>query len=322
MEQYLEKLYLNENEPTYLSGENALFREAKKKFPKIKVEDVRTFLEKQETYTRHKPVKRYKPLKTIAAGLDVDQQIDLADMRRIKKENNHHGYILTCVDVLSRYAWAVPVKNKSAENVAKAYQKIIDEGRIPWRVFSDKGREFMGEFRKLLEANDIQQIFIENPVVKASLAERYNRTLKSRLYKYFTKSGTYKWIKILPKIVRAINHSVHRTTGMRPVDVTHKNAQDLYKKLYGEAKQLRIQNKQKNKGKYNVGDLVRISEEKGAFTRGYTPNFSKEVFVVAKKLFRDQIVYQLKDFEGEDLTSIFYEPELVRVRLDGPTGQQ
>ena len=321
MEEHLKKLYLDDKQSTYLSGESALYREAKKNFPNIRLEDVRTFLEKQEPYTRHKPVRRYKPLKTIAAGLDVDHQIDLADMRRIKKDNNHHGYILTCIDVLSRYAWAIQVKNKSAENVAKAYQKILDEGRVPWRVFSDKGREFMGEFRKLLEDNGIQQIFAENPVVKASLAERYNRTLKTRLYKHFTKTGTYKWVKILPKIVNAINHSVHRVTGMRPVDVTNENAQKLYKKLYAGAKERRLKNKKKNKGKYSVGDLVRISEEKGAFTRGYTPNFSKEIFVVAKKLFKDQIVYQLKDLEGEALTSIFYEPELVRVRLDGNASQ-
>jgi hypothetical protein len=252
--------------------------------------------------------------------MDSDHQIDLADMRSVKKYNNQFNYILTCIDVLSRYAWAIPVKNKTAALVAAAYQKIIDEGRKPWRIFSDKGREFMGEFKKMTESNDITLIFTENPIVKASMVERYNRTLKTRLYKHFTKTNSFKWLKILPKIVRAINHSVHRITEMRPADVTHQNAQKLYKKLYSKAKHMRMVNKKKHKGKFEIGDVVRISKEKGVFYKGYTPNFKSEKFIVAKKLIRDQIVYTLKDFEGVDLTSIFYEPELVKVRSsDGGT---
>ena len=240
MEKYLDRLYFDENEPTYLGGITGVHKAAKKKFPTIKLADVKNFLEKHDTYTRHKPSKKHKPLKTIAYGMDSDHQIDLADMRSVKKYNNNFNYILTCIDVLSRYAWAIPVKNKTAANVAAAYQKIIDEGRKPWRIFSDKGREFLGEFKKLTVENDITLIFTENPIVKASMVERYNRTLKTRLYKHFTKTNTFKWLQILPKIVRAINHSVHRITGMRPADVTHQNAQKLYKKLYSKANYMRL----------------------------------------------------------------------------------
>jgi hypothetical protein len=312
MNKHLEKLYFNEDEPTFLGGVNALHRKAKEKYPQLKLKEVKSFLEKHEAFNRHKPVKRYKTLKTISAGLDVDHQIDLADVRRIKESNKGHSYILTCIDVLSKYGWAFPVKDKRAATVAKAYKKIIDEGRKPWRVFSDKGREFKGEFGQLLKDNDIMYITTENPNVKASLAERFNRTLKTRLYKYFTKSNTTHWLKILPKIVKAYNHSINRMTGMRPVDVTHKNDQLVYKRLYGESLRMRTRNQSKE-GKFNVGDLVRIEEERGAFFRGYTPNFSKEIFVVSEKQKRDQIVYKLKDLKSEDLTSIFYEPELSKV---------
>ena len=319
MNKYLEKLYFDENEPTFLGGVNALHRKAREKFPTIKLKQVKDYLVKHDAYNRHKQVKRYKTLKTVSAGLDVDHQIDLADMRRIKSWNRGQSYILTCVDVLSKYGWAIPVKNKSAANVAKAYKKIIDEGRKPWRVFSDKGREFKGEFAKMLKENDIQQIFTENPTIKASLAERFNRTLKIRLYKYFTKTNTMHWLKILPKIARAYNHTVSRITEMRPVDVTHKNDQHVYKKLYSNADTLRKNNK-RNEGKFDVGDLVRIEENRGAFFKGYTPNFKEEIFIVAEKQKRDQIVYKLKDLKGEDLTSIFYEPELSKVgNNDGGT---
>jgi hypothetical protein len=313
MNKFLEKIYLDENEPTFLGGVNALYKTAKQKFPQIKQKDVVEFLEKYESYTRHKPIKNHKSLKTISAGLDVDHQIDLCDMRKIKKDNKNYSYILTCIDVLSKYGWAIPVKDKSAANVAKAYQKIIDEGRKPWRVFSDKGREFKGAFGELMNKHGIQHIFVENPIVKASLAERYNRTLKTRLYKYFTKTKLLKWLDILPKIVKAINHSINRMTGMRPVDVTHKNDQLVYKRLYNNSRIMRNKNN-KRKPKYKIGDLVRISEERGAFYKGYTPNFSSEIFIISKILKRDQVVYKLKDLKSEDLTSIFYEGELVKDR--------
>jgi ribosomal protein S17 len=316
MDRYLENLYTNQNEPTFLGGINGLYKAARKQFPKIKVDDVKRFLEKHDSYTRHKPVKRHGSLKTISAGLDVDHQIDLCDMRGIKEFNKNFSYILTCIDVLSKYGWGIPVKDKSAGNVSKAYQKIIDEGRKPWRVFSDKGREFKGEFKKLMDEHGIQHIMTENPIVKASLAERYNRTLKTRLYKYFTRTKTLKWLDILPNIVKAINHSVNRTTEMRPVDVTHKNDQSVYKKLYRKTKLMRKKNISK-KSRFKLGDLVRISEERGPFYKGYTPNFSNELFIITKVLRRDQIVYKLKDLEGEELTSIFYEAELAKVNNDG-----
>ena len=108
---------------------------------------------------------------------------------------------------------------------------------------------------------------------------------------------------------------------MRPVDVTHQNAQKLYKKLYSNAKHMRLKNKKKkNKGKFQIGDVVRISKEKGVFYKGYRPSFKSEKFIVSQKLIRDQIVYKVKDYEGGELSSIFYEPELVRVRSnDGGT---
>ena len=89
MEKYLEKLYFNEDEPTYLGGISRVYKEAKTKFPDIKMRDVKEFMENNDTYTRHKPVRKYKALKTIAYGLDSDHQIDLADMQNVKESNNN-----------------------------------------------------------------------------------------------------------------------------------------------------------------------------------------------------------------------------------------
>jgi histone acetyltransferase (RNA polymerase elongator complex component) len=111
-------------------------------------------------------------------------------------------------------------------------------------------------------------------------------------------------------------------TGMKPVDVTHENDQIVYKRLYDSTKRKREINIRKTKTKFNVGDSVRISKERGVFDKGYTANFSDEIFVVSEVLRRDQIVYKLKDLRGEAVTSIFYGPELVRVRAGKNDGVQ
>jgi len=271
------------------------------------------FLSSQDVYTLHKPNVKYKSSPIIAAGMDCDWQIDLADFQKIKKYNQGYSYILTCIDVLSKYGFAVPIKKKTSSEIISAFHEILSSGRKPWRVFSDKGREFVNkEFKDFLYKNDIKFITMENPITKAANVERYNRTLKARIYKYFTAKRTLNWIKILPAIVKAINHSVNRMHQMRPVDVTHENEQMVYERLYGN-KVI----KSSKKTKFQIGDLVRITKEKGAFVKSYLPTRTQEIFVISKILYRNPPVYLLKDLHNEDLTSIFYEKELVKINKNG-----
>jgi len=307
MNKFLHELYLKPDSSTYLAGINALYREAKKHFPRINKNDINKFLSKQDVYTLHKPNIKYKPSNIISAGLDCDWQIDLADMQKLKKYNQGYGYIFTCIDVLSKFGWAIPIKVKESKEIIRAFKEILKSGRKPWRLFSDKGREFTNApFQKFLHENDIKFIAMENPITKAANVERYNRTLKTRIYKYFTLNNTKTWTRILPKIVKAINHSVNRMHGMRPADINHKNDQTVYQKLYKKSS-IKV-----NKQKFNIGDLVRITKE-GVFEKGYKPTRTHEIFVVSEVINRKPYIYKLKDLKNEDLTSIFYTEELVRV---------
>jgi hypothetical protein len=165
----------------------------------------------------------------------------------------------------------------------------------------------------LLKNNGIKQIFMQNPITKAGVVERFNRTLKTRLYKYFTEKNTTKWLAILPKIVTAINHSISRMHGMRPVDVTHKNDQMVYEKLYGKTKQRRSINTRR-KDDLQIGDLVRITIEKGIYAKGYTQSRSNDIYVITERQRRDRIVYKLRDIgDNEDIIGIFYKEELSKV---------
>jgi len=152
MDKTLHKLYYSVDSPACYGGKKVLYNEAKKLFPKIKWKDIETFLAKQDTYTLHKPIQHVFPRnKIVTAGLDVDWQADLADLRNLKVYNSGYTYILVVVDVLSRYLWAVPLKRKTPKDVAKAFANILhSSGRMPWRLCTDKGTEFKGEFAQFL----------------------------------------------------------------------------------------------------------------------------------------------------------------------------
>ena len=308
MDSLLKKLYYSTDSPVCYSGVSKLYKEARKKLPEIKVKDVQNFLSKQQTYTLHKPVKRKFPRnKIITAGLDVDWQADLADLAALKKYNNNFTFILVCVDVLSRFIWAVPIKRKTGDQTAAAMQTIFDQGRTPWRLCTDRGREFRNKpFQDLLKKHDIQYFNATSPDVKAAMAEIYIRHLKNRLYRYFTKMKTFRYLDVLPRIVNAMNHSVCRTTGMAPADVNKENAESLWQKLYGKPLE-------KKQFRFALGDKVRITKEKHKLSKGYLPNFTEEIFIISKCLDRTPPAYKIHDLSKEAIEGVFYESELVKV---------
>ena len=312
MEKELHRIFYDTNSAACYSGLNSVYREARKKFPKIKKNQVHDFLAKQEAYTLHYPVRRRFPRnKIVAAGLDSDWQADLMDLRPLKKYNDNFAYVLVCIDVLSKYAWAVPLKTKHPDTVASAFETILlKSDRKPWRLCTDRGFEFMGKpFKDFMKAEDINHFAANNPDIKASIAERYIRTLKTRIWKYFTQKGTYRYLDVLPKIVSAINNSYHRSIKCRPVDVTSENSREVWRQLYGDFRS----RKAVPKFRFGVGDNVRISREKHKLEKGYRPNFSKEIFEITEQLNRRPIAYRLKDHDGEIIEGMFYEPELVKV---------
>ena len=307
MEQLLSEVYYDTKSPACFSSINAVYNEAKNRNKKVTRKQVVEFLQKQPTYTKHKPARRkFARNKTVPIGLDTDWQADLCDMQKIKGENDGFAYILTCIDVLSRFAWAVPIKTKSPKYVCPAFEKILESGRKCWRLATDKGTEFLGQpFQDLLSEKDINHIIPKNEV-KCAVVERYNRTLKSRLWRAFTKNRNFRWVDILPNIVMAINNSKNRITGCTPSSVNFSNATQLWLRLYGKPKQV-------PDFKFNIGDNVRILRTKSLFEKGYLQNFTTEIFTVCERLNRNPPVYRIKSHNGEILQGTFYTNELVKI---------
>ena len=143
-------------------------------------------------------------------------------MDSLSKSNNGYNYILTVIDVLSKYAWVEPIKTKSGENLVKAFEKICKKGRQSEKLHTDKGTEFTNRlFQRFLKDKSIF-FFTTHNDTKASIVERFNRTLKGNILQLRI-SNKNKYIDVLQKLIYSYNHSRHRSIGMKPVDVNTEN---------------------------------------------------------------------------------------------------
>lgn len=276
-----------------------------------KREKVDAFLQGEDAYTLHKPAQRkFKRNVVYSDNIDDSWQMDLTDFRSIKKSNRGYAYILCVVDVFSKYGWAIPLKDKTGESIVQGFKIIFQKtSRRPTRLFSDKGKEFINQlFQKFLKQNDVKFIHSHNPDIKCSVVERWQRTIKTRLFKIFTATESECYVDgVLDKVVYAYNHSYHRSIKMRPVDVTPERVLEVYKTLYHDVP-FRSQN-----AKYNVGDHVRISREKHKLEKGYTTNWSEEIFKIVEVILHGVPVYRIQDLDGDPIEGSFYQMELQKV---------
>jgi transposase InsO family protein len=159
-------------------------------------------------------------------------ELNLADLQNISKYNDGIKYLLTCIGCFSRFAYVKPLTSKSSANVAKAFQSILEGPHKPLVVRTDRGKEFLGSaFQKLLKGKNIEHRVCKDPVIKCSMVERFNRTIKTKLYKFFTYKSSYRYVDVLAKFVDAYNHSTHSTTGMPPININASNILQVWQKL-------------------------------------------------------------------------------------------
>ena len=235
---------------------------------------------------------------------------DLADMRAFAKYNNENTFLLLVIDTFNKYGWIIPLKNKKGETVVKAFKTIFEEGRIPEKLWTDKGKEFynkkMDDLRKLY---DIELYSTENEE-KSSIAERWIRTMKEKMFKYFTDNNTYKYIDVLPDLVEDYNNTVHSSTKLTPIDASKKkNELTVWRNLYPD----RYKTSRLNP-KFSVGDEVRITKKKKVFEKGYTTRWTEEIFTIKEIRETNPITYKLEDLQGEEIEGTFYEPELQKTK--------
>jgi transposase InsO family protein len=304
--------YFNTKSVGGFTSNRGLTRALKNK--KINKEEISKWLSKTDTYTLHKPVKkRFKRRKYIVSGINALWQADLTDLTSISKYNQGFKFILFNIDVFTKQATAIPIKSKSSDQVTDAFEKILSIRKsTPNSLQTDKGAEFFNaKFQKMLRNHKINHYVTENQEIKASHIERLQRTVKERMYRYFTHSGSYHYIDVLHDIVEAYNNTIHSTIGTSPNDVNYTNQEEIWQAVYNDRDNISIS----YKSKYSIGDRVRISKYSTTFKKGYLPNWSEEIFTISKVHSTSPVVYSLKDDSGEELKGTWYEPELQLVKI-------
>jgi len=163
----------------------------------------------------------------------------LVDVQYFAKHNDNHRYLLTVIDVFSKYLHIVSLKSKTGKAVSEAFERVLNDDkymkplkRRPICVPTDKGKEFLGSiFQKLLKQEGIQIQDCKNPNVKCSYIERAHRTIREQLYKFFTYKNSYRYIDVLADFVKTYNATVHSLTGMEPANVTDSDVLTIWKRL-------------------------------------------------------------------------------------------
>ena len=209
----------------------------------------------------HKPKrKNYLRRKIIVNHIDEIFAADLVEMQKFNKINKGYRCLLICIDIFSKYAFVMPLKDKKGITIKNSLQKIFNK-RKPKFLWTDNGKEFYNnQVNDLLEKNNIKLYSTNNSEIKSSVIEKFNRTFKNMMYKKFTENNNTIFYSIIDKLVNEYNKKYHRTMKMTPVEASKKINENKIKKIYNFEKTNKI-------AKFKIGDHVRISLNKNIFEK-------------------------------------------------------
>ena len=318
-EQLLRSIYYDVSSEGGYSSIDKLYKTAKQADKSITREQVREWLRKEITYTLHYPArKRFTRNPVVATSPGELAQADLVDMQSFAGFNDQYRHILTLIDVFSKMAFAVPLKSKQAPEAVRGLKEIFKSYR-PLMIQTDRGGEFQNRLVKsFLEKTGVKLYFAYNRDIKASVVERFNRTLKSRMFKYFTSKGTRRYVDVLNQLIEGYNHSYHRSIRMRPIEVANADAKQVFENLYGYSTQREmLTSKPLEKAKFKVGDTVRLKYHTEPFDKGYYPNYEDKIYTIHKIIKQvPRLMYYIKDERNKLYHRRVYAEELQLVSPD------
>ena len=207
-------------------------------------------------------------------------------------------YLLCEIDLFSKYARVIPIKDKKGASIVNAFKKIISEEREPNKIWVNQGSGFYNKpFTDFMKINNIEMYSTFNEG-KSVVAERFIKTLKNKIYKHMTAISKTVNVDVLYDIVNKYNNTVHKTIQIKPIDVTD----DSFAEYNEESN--------KKNPKFKISNHVTISKYKNVFAKGYAFNWSEEVFVIDKINHTFPWTYTISDMNGEEITGSFYKKEL------------
>ena len=212
-------------------------------------------------------------------------------MQSLSKYNKGIKYLLCAIDLFIKYAWVVPIKDKKGTSIVNAFEKTISKERKPNKILVDQDSEFYNKsFKDFLKINNIE-MYSTKYEGKSVVAEKFIRTLKNKIFKHKNRNKAISknvYFDVFDDIVNKYNNTVHRTIKMKPIHVTDDS--------YAEYKK----DSNKKDPKFKIGDHVTISKYKNIFAKGYTPNWSEEVFVISNIKYTVSWTYIISELNGEE----------------------
>ena len=213
------------------------------------------------------------------------------------------------IDVFSKFGWIEPLQNKKGKTVAAAFENIFKSGRKPQLLWTDKGSEFYNANVKQMLSRENIKLYSTQNEEKSSIVERWNRTIKEKMWKMFSANNSTVYYDKIDELLKNYNTSFHNSIGMAPSEASEiKNSKRVFANLYSGEIYKRIKSP-----KFRIGDRVRISKfKRQLFDKGFTPNWTEEIFFIDGILSTKPVTYRLVDLQGEAVTGSFYEQELQR----------
>ena len=266
---------------------------------------IEAYLRSNVVHSKHRRIIKKKfPRRKVISRFPFDLfMADLIEYPQLRFQNSNYRFILVVIDCFTRKIWAVPMKFKTAQWTADAFESIFKTfDKFPVHIVTDRGLEFYN--------SQVQKVFLNYGINhysistkskwKASMVERVIRTLKTRLQRYFTKNKTKKWKDVLEQFVSNYNATPHSAHGLPPQDVSHENQKDVYKRLYPN---LTV----RTDCRLKIGDKVRKIIDKDLFEKGYTANWSDEIYKI-KEIRQSNGVcwYYLVSLDEKPVDGIWY----------------
>ena len=253
-------------------------------------------------------IQKFERQKVIVNHINEIHSTDLVDMTQYSKMNRGYKYILTNIDVFSKYAYAYPLKSKKIHDIKLCFEKIFKNNK-PKYIWSDKEPAFLSkEMQQFFKDNNVK-IYHTNSYLKAVVIERFNRSLRELMMKEFVKNNNTVWYNILPKLIKIYNNRYHSTIKMKPTQVNKSNENYIKENIYSY-------DKTNKNPKFKIGDLVRISLKRRDLFDKPSSNikWSEELFKIHSINKSNVITYKIKDLNDEIIKGIFYEKELQKTK--------
>ena len=257
-------------------------------------------------------ITKFRRERIIPLYKDETWSADLIDKSSLSKYKNNYKFILTVIDIFTKYAWAIALKNKSGLSITNGFKLVLGENpqggsqpRKPEKLWVDRGSEFYNKTFKSLLKEYGTKIYSTCSDLKAVFIERFNRTLLHIINKPMFINGDDNWVNILNDAVLTYNNNIHSTINMTPVDAS--NNPDKVKYTF-DFKNIRP--------KFKVGDYVRNADKRNIFSKGYTSNWNRELFKVNEVLKTQPPTYKIEDINGEIIEGKYYEQELLKSEFD------